>query len=60
MTTARALLEEKMYRRNERRIEASRESFWEYCVTRAPSFYKKDRPHLKVIAETLEKMIKAY
>ncbi|MFC3212717.1 phage terminase large subunit [Planomicrobium okeanokoites] len=54
MTTARELLEEKLRRRNQQRIEASRETFWEYCVTRAPSFYKDDRPHLKTIAETLQ------
>lgn len=54
MTTARALLEEKLRRQQRERIELARGTFWEYCVTRAPSFYKDDRPHLKRIANTLQ------
>lgn len=41
-----ALIEERKY--------LSRQSFWEYCKTRAPEFYKEGRYHLQVICETLQ------
>lgn len=36
------------------RIHQSQISFWEYCKTRAPDFYKEGRDHLKNIANTLQ------
>lgn len=56
MVTARELREEKLRRIRTKRIELSRASFWEYCKTRAPSFYKEDRPHLRLIAGTLQNL----
>lgn len=56
MVTARALQEELLRRKRSNRISLSRETFWEYCKTRAPSFYKEDRPHLRQIAETLQSL----
>lgn len=35
-------------------IELSRRSFWEYCKTREPEFYKDSRPHLKKLCTTLD------
>jgi len=34
--------------------KAARDIFWEYCKLINPRFYKDDRPHLKVIADTLQ------
>jgi hypothetical protein len=56
MVTLREFKEEKLRRTRAKRIDLSRESFYEYCVTRAPSFYKDDRPHLKLIADTLQQL----
>lgn len=41
-----ALIEERKY--------LSRQSFWEYCKTRAPDFYIDGRTHLEKICETLQ------
>lgn len=41
-----ALIEERKY--------LSRQSFWEYCKTRAPDFYIDGRTHLETICETLQ------
>ncbi|MGG2105537.1 phage terminase large subunit [Lysinibacillus pakistanensis] len=41
-----ALIEERKY--------LSRQSFWEYCKTRAPDFYVDGRRHLETICETLQ------
>lgn len=56
MMTARALQEEKLRRIRIKRIELSKQSFWEYCKTRAPEFYKDTRPHLKKIADALQEL----
>jgi len=36
------------------RHKAAQESFWEYCKLINPKFYKDSRPHLKIIADTLQ------
>lgn len=56
MITSRALAEEKLRRINNKRIEMSRVSFWDYCQTRAPDFYKKDRHHLRTICFSLQSL----
>ncbi|TKI66632.1 terminase [Lysinibacillus mangiferihumi] len=43
-----ALIEERKY--------LSRQSFWEYCKTRAPDFYIDGRTHLEKICETLQSL----
>lgn len=43
-----ALIEERKY--------LSRQSFWEYCKTRAPEFYVDGRTHLEKICETLQSL----
>ncbi|WP_342441759.1 phage terminase large subunit [Lysinibacillus sp. FSL K6-0075] len=43
-----ALIEERKY--------LSRQSFWEYCKTRAPEFYIDGRTHLEKICETLQSL----
>ena len=35
-------------------FEKARVSFWDYCKAINPKFYKDSRPHLKVIADTLQ------
>jgi hypothetical protein len=35
-------------------VELSRRSFWDFCQTLAPEFYTDDRPHLKIICDTLQ------
>jgi len=36
------------------RISLSRRSFWEFCVTSDPEFYKPDRAHLKMLCNALQ------
>lgn len=36
------------------RYTAARDSFWDYCKRINPKFYKDTRPHLKIIADTLQ------
>lgn len=38
------------------KIEYSRRSFWRYCQTIAPDFYKDDRPHLIKLCQTLDNL----
>ncbi|WP_427107726.1 hypothetical protein [Lysinibacillus xylanilyticus] len=40
----------------EQRKYLSRQSFWEYCKTRAPDFYIDGRTHLEKICETLQSL----
>lgn len=35
-------------------IRRCRESFYEFCKAREPEFYRPDRPHLKLICDTLQ------
>lgn len=62
---ARALYEEKLRRVMNLRIEKSKRSFWDFCKTRAPDFYKDERWYLRLYSETLQalydrKLTKAY
>jgi len=50
----RALQEEKLRRVLEKRRVASRTSFWDFCKTLAPDFYKESRWYLKLYCITLE------
>ncbi len=38
-----------------KKIDESREHFWDFCQLLEPSFYKDDRIHLKKLCDTLEK-----
>ena len=40
--------------RVEARKELARKSFWQYCKTLHPTFFKDSRPHLKEICDTLQ------
>lgn len=40
--------------KRELRIRNSRDSFWEFCRTESPKFYKKDRWHLHLDCEVLQ------
>lgn len=40
----------------EKKIRESRNSFWTYCKTLSPDFYKEDRHHLKTICNTLQSL----
>lgn len=53
---SRDVLERELLLKRELRLRLSRESFWEYCKTRAPEFYKDHRHHLKTIADTLQSL----
>lgn len=57
LTRARALREELLTRRIENRILTARSSFWEYEKLKFPGFFKESRPHLKLIAVTLQDLI---
>jgi predicted phage terminase large subunit-like protein len=37
-----------------RKIIRSRKSFWTYCQTLSPDFYRDDREHLKTLCDTLQ------
>ncbi len=37
-------------------IELCRREFWEFCKKTSPEFYLETRPHLKYIADTLQKL----
>lgn len=37
-------------------IELAKRSFWEFCKLKSPDFYSEDRPHLKTICSTLQKL----
>lgn len=37
-------------------IRAARSSFWAYCRLINPGFFREDRPHLRELAETLQKL----
>ena len=50
----REQLERELYLLRELKIRKARESFWEFCKLTAPDFYKEDRPHLKLICDTLQ------
>jgi len=54
MTTIRELREEKLRRILRKRVELSQGSFWEYCKTIAPDFYKEGRWYLKLYCQTLQ------
>lgn len=56
MVTIRALQEERLRRAALKRVELSKQSFWEYCKTRAPDFYKESRAHLKMICDILQRL----
>lgn len=36
------------------KIEKSKRSFWQYCKTIYPNFYKEDRTYLKELCDTLQ------
>ena len=36
--------------------ELSRRSLWQFCQALSPGFYKDDRPHLKKLCDTLQKL----
>jgi predicted phage terminase large subunit-like protein len=38
------------------KIELAKRSFWEFCKLISPDFYKENRPHLKIICDTLQKL----
>lgn len=38
------------------KLELARRDFWEYCKLLSPDFYKEDRPHLKILCYTLQKL----
>ena len=40
--------------KNTDKYEAARASFWEYCKLINPRFFRDDRPHLFIIADTLQ------
>lgn len=50
----RQSLEDAFVLERELRVRASRESFWEYCKTMYPEFYKEDRWHLRKIADAMQ------
>lgn len=58
MAMLRALQEEKLRRVLERRRVVSKESFWDFCKTMAPDFYKESRWYLKLYCKTLEALYK--
>lgn len=37
------------------KIHGARRCFWLFCKTLAPDFYRDDRPHLKLLCDTLQK-----
>ena len=39
-------------------IQAGRVNFSWYCKTREPDFYTEDKPHLKILCDTLDKFLK--
>lgn len=47
-------LERRFILQRELRIRSSRISFWDYCKTIAPDFYKENRDHLKTLCDTLQ------
>jgi len=50
--------EEKLKLLREKRIRECRQSFWIYCKTMAPDFYREDRAHLRTLATTLQALYK--
>ncbi|PEQ68951.1 phage terminase large subunit [Bacillus cereus] len=56
MVTPREIQEELLRRTIQKRVELSRQSFWEYCKTRAPDFYIQGRIHLEMICNTLQSL----
>jgi len=45
-----------IYAKLEKSIRESRKSFWTYCKTINPKFYKDDRVYLKTICDTLQSL----
>jgi predicted phage terminase large subunit-like protein len=56
MANKRELLEKQYKLLREVQIRKARASFWEFCKTIAPDFYKESRPHLKVFCKLLQDM----
>jgi len=48
--------ERKLLLLREAKIRKAQRSFWEYCKTLAPKFYKDNRPHLRELCDTLQKL----
>jgi predicted phage terminase large subunit-like protein len=50
----RQIKEQLVFAKIEKLIRASRQSFWIYCKTLYPDFYKESRPHLKDLCNLLQ------
>lgn len=57
MSLTRYEKEKKLILLREKRIRLSKVSFWEFCKTLHPDFYKKHYHHLKDLCTTLQKLV---